>query len=65
MLVDTTDSLTVFRRNNNVGAPKIALKFSYVLNAVTQKKTLHLLPRSRMVELYLHSPICLHGTVLN
>jgi hypothetical protein len=26
---------------------------------------LHLVPRSRMVELYLHSPICLHGVVLN
>jgi hypothetical protein len=26
---------------------------------------LHLVPRSRMVELYLHSPICLHGIVLN
>jgi hypothetical protein len=25
---------------------------------------LHLVPRSRMVELYLHSPICLHGIVL-
>jgi hypothetical protein len=25
----------------------------------------HLLPRSRKVELYLHSPICLHGVVLN
>jgi hypothetical protein len=24
---------------------------------------LHLVPRSRMVELYLHSPICLHGIV--
>jgi hypothetical protein len=24
----------------------------------------HLVPRSRMVELYLHSPICLHGIVL-
>jgi hypothetical protein len=27
--------------------------------------SLHLAPRSRMVELYLHSPICLHGIVLN
>jgi hypothetical protein len=26
---------------------------------------LHLVPRSRMVELYLYSPICLHGIVLN
>jgi hypothetical protein len=26
---------------------------------------LHLVPRSRMVELYLHSLICLHGIVLN
>jgi hypothetical protein len=26
---------------------------------------LHLVLRSRMVELYLHSPICLHGIVLN
>jgi hypothetical protein len=26
---------------------------------------LHLVPRSRMVELYLHSPIRLHGVVLN
>jgi hypothetical protein len=26
---------------------------------------LHLVPRSRKVELYLHSPICLHGIVLN
>jgi hypothetical protein len=26
---------------------------------------LHLLPRSRMVELYLHSLICLNGIVLN
>jgi hypothetical protein len=26
---------------------------------------LHLVPRSRMVELYLHSPICLHSVVLN
>jgi hypothetical protein len=27
--------------------------------------SLHLVPRSRMVELYLHSPMCLHGVVLN
>jgi hypothetical protein len=26
---------------------------------------LQLVPRSRIVELYLHSPICLHGMVLN
>jgi hypothetical protein len=26
---------------------------------------LHPLPRSRMMELYLHSPLCLHGVVLN
>jgi hypothetical protein len=26
---------------------------------------IHLVPRSRMVELYLNSPICLHGIVLN
>jgi hypothetical protein len=26
---------------------------------------LYLVPRSRMVELYLHSPICLHGLTLN
>jgi hypothetical protein len=26
---------------------------------------LHLVPRSRIVELYLHSPICLHDIVLN
>jgi hypothetical protein len=26
---------------------------------------LHLVPRSRMVELYLHSPVCLYGIVLN
>jgi hypothetical protein len=26
---------------------------------------LHLVPKSRMVELYLHSPICLHGIVVN
>jgi hypothetical protein len=26
---------------------------------------LYLVPRSRMLELYLHSPICLHGIVLN
>jgi hypothetical protein len=26
---------------------------------------LHLVPRSRMVELYLHSPIRLHGVVIN
>jgi hypothetical protein len=25
----------------------------------------HLAPRSRMVELYLHCSICLHGVVLN
>jgi hypothetical protein len=25
----------------------------------------HLMQRSRMVELYLHSPICLHGILLN
>jgi hypothetical protein len=25
----------------------------------------HLVLRSRMVELYLHSPICLHGTMIN
>jgi hypothetical protein len=25
---------------------------------------LHVMPRSRMVKLYLHSPICLHGIVL-
>jgi hypothetical protein len=25
----------------------------------------HLLPRSRMMELYLHSPTCIHGIVLN
>jgi hypothetical protein len=26
---------------------------------------LHLLPRSRMVVLYFHSPLCLHSIVLN
>jgi hypothetical protein len=26
---------------------------------------LYLVPKSRMVELYLHSPLCLHGRVLN
>jgi hypothetical protein len=26
---------------------------------------LRLMPRSRMAELYLHSPICLHGILLN
>jgi hypothetical protein len=26
---------------------------------------LHLVPRLRIEELYLHSPICLHGIVLN
>jgi hypothetical protein len=26
---------------------------------------LHLVPRSRMMEIYLHSPLCLHGVVLN
>jgi hypothetical protein len=26
---------------------------------------LHLVPRSRMVGLYLHCPICLHAIVLN
>jgi hypothetical protein len=26
---------------------------------------LHLVLRSRMVELYLHSPTCFHGIVLN
>jgi hypothetical protein len=26
---------------------------------------LHQLPKSRMVELYLHYPVCLHGVVLN
>jgi hypothetical protein len=26
---------------------------------------LHLVPRSRMVELYVHSPTCIHGLVLN
>jgi hypothetical protein len=26
---------------------------------------LHLLPRTGMVELYLHSHLCLHGIVLN
>jgi hypothetical protein len=25
----------------------------------------HLVPRSKMVELYLHYPICVHGIVLN
>jgi hypothetical protein len=25
---------------------------------------LHLVPRSRMMELYIHSAICLHGTML-
>jgi hypothetical protein len=55
----------MFLLKNIFVAQKIALKFSYVLNVVTQKKTFYLVPRSRMVELYLHSPICLHGTVLN
>jgi hypothetical protein len=34
---------------------------------VTMKLTtlLHALSRTRMVELYLHSPKCLHGIVLN
>jgi hypothetical protein len=31
------------------------------LEAITH---LHLMPRSRMAELYLHSPICLHGMVI-
>jgi hypothetical protein len=26
---------------------------------------LHLMPRSRLAELYLHSPLCLHGIMLN
>jgi hypothetical protein len=26
---------------------------------------LYIVPRSRMVELYLHSPLCLHGVVFN
>jgi hypothetical protein len=29
------------------------------------QQVLHLVPRSRMVELYRHSPICLHGNVLH
>jgi hypothetical protein len=32
---------------------------------VKQTTHLHLVPRLRMVELYLHSPIRIHGTVLN
>jgi hypothetical protein len=30
-----------------------------------RKAHLHLLSRSRILELYLHSPICLHGIALN
>jgi hypothetical protein len=32
---------------------------------VKQTIHLHLVPRSRMAELYLHSLVCLHGIVLN
>jgi hypothetical protein len=37
------------------------------VNGWCMKLTTHLclVPRSRMAELYLHSPICLHGIVLN
>jgi hypothetical protein len=35
------------------------------LKCVKLTPRLHLVPRSRMSELYLHSPTCLHGVVLN
>jgi hypothetical protein len=36
---------------------EMQMRFSTIFN-------FHLVPRSRKVELYLHSPICLHGIVL-
>jgi hypothetical protein len=39
-------------------------KESFLSPGVKLTTHLHLVPRSRMVELYLHSPICLHGVVL-
>jgi hypothetical protein len=38
----------------------MCLKYLWARNLTTQ---LHLMPRSRMVEPYLHSPTCLHGIV--
>jgi hypothetical protein len=35
------------------------------LSGVELAAYFHLVPRSTMVELYLHSPICIHGIVLN
>jgi hypothetical protein len=43
------------------GALSLRVKWQ-VLNLITH---LYLVPRSRMVELYLHSLICLHGIVLD
>jgi hypothetical protein len=37
----------------------------YSSSGVKLTTHLHLVPRSRMVELYMHSPIRLHGAVLN
>jgi hypothetical protein len=39
--------------------------WDYSSRGVKLTTHLHLVPKSRMVELYFHSPICLHGIVLN
>jgi hypothetical protein len=35
------------------------------INVLTYYTHLHLVPRSRMVELYFHFTLCLHGVVIN
>jgi hypothetical protein len=42
--------------NGYLGIKRLAMKLTTYI---------YLVPRSRMVELYLLSPICLHGMVLN
>jgi hypothetical protein len=44
--------------------PRI-LPWGYSGQGVKRSTHLHLVPRSRMVELHLHSPIRFHGVVLN
>jgi hypothetical protein len=40
------------------------LRYNIALRGVKLSTQLHVVPRSRVVELYLHSSICLHGIVL-
>jgi hypothetical protein len=46
-------------------AGAVIFSFSNSVQGVKLRTHLHLLPRSRMVELHLHSPICHHGVVFN